>query len=176
MIESVEYKIAIVSDTHGNWQQAADELKKEGAITHLMFLGDYAKDGHAMADALGIPAYIVHGNCDDMPTDPEEQIVSLGDWRIMICHGHRYQVKQTLQNLYYRGLELGVDYILYGHTHIAAYEPGEVNIINPGSMSSSSMLMQNASWGILYLPEEKNENFFRKYEKKSCQTKYNVLK
>jgi putative phosphoesterase len=175
MIESVEYKIAIVSDTHGNWQETVHEIQQEPGITHLMFLGDHAKDGHAIANALGIPAYIVRGNCDDGQADPEEQIVSLGDWRIMICHGHRYQVKQTLQNIYYRGLERGVDYILYGHTHIAVYEPGEVNIINPGSMSTGNMLMQNASWGILTLPAEKNENFFGKYEKKTCQTKDNVL-
>ena len=169
-----QYKIAIVSDTHGNWQRALEEIKKESGITHFVFLGDHARDGEQLAKALGVPAYVVRGNCDNSSDGVEEQIITLGDWRILICHGHRYQVKQTLQSIYYRGVELGVEFVLYGHTHIAMYEPGEVTLINPGSMSEGNMLMRNASWGVLTLPfekpEEKNENFFGKYEKKTCQT------
>ena len=168
------YKIAIVSDTHGNWQKALEEIEKEENITHFVFLGDYAKDGTAIANVLDVPSYIVRGNCDYGADGAEEQIVSLGDWRLLVCHGHRYQVKQNLQSIYYRGLELGVDFVLYGHTHIAVYEPGDVTLINPGSMSEGNILMRNASWGVLTLPfekpEEKNEKFFGKYEKKTCQT------
>ena len=170
MIESAQYKLAIVSDTHGNWQRAVCEIQQEKDLTHLIFLGDHAKDGEAIAQALAIPGYIVRGNCDNTEDGAEEQIISLGNWRIMICHGHRYQVKQTLQNLYYRGQELAVDYVLYGHTHIAVYEPDRVTLINPGAMNTSAFLMKTASWGILTLPAEKNENFFGKYEKKTCQT------
>lgn len=179
--ENMQYNIAIVSDTHGNWHKAVEELQKEMQsgvdITHLVFLGDHAEDGAEMAKVLEVPGYIVRGNCDYGAAAgqfPEEQIISIGDWRLFICHGHRYQVKQTLQNIYYRGLELGVDYVLYGHTHIAVYEPGMVTLINPGSMSEGNILMKSASWGLLTLPvekpEEKNENFFGKYEKKTCQT------
>ena len=46
------YKIAIVSDTHGNWQKALEEIEKEENITHFVFLGDYAKDGTAIANVL----------------------------------------------------------------------------------------------------------------------------
>ncbi len=165
-----QYKIAIVSDTHGNWQMAADEIGKEAGITHLIFLGDHAEDGEQLAAALQIPAYIVRGNCDTTKRAEEEQIVSLGDWRLFICHGHRYQVKQNLQRIYYRGLELGVDFVLYGHTHIAMYEQGEVTLINHGSMSDGNRMLQTASWGILTLLAEKNEKNLGKYEKKTCQT------
>ena len=175
MTQSARYKIAIVSDTHGNWQQAVQEIQQEQGVTHLVFLGEYAKDGEAIGQTLGIPAYIVRGNCDNVGDGPEEQVIALGDWRILICHGHRYQVKQTLQTIYYRGLELGVDYVLYGHTHIAVHEVGEVTLINPGSMSTGNLLMKNASWGLLTLPAEKNEIFFGKYEKKTCQTENNLL-
>ena len=58
------YKIAIVSDTHGNWQKALEEIEKEENITHFVFLGDYAKDGTAIANVLDVPSYIVRGNCD----------------------------------------------------------------------------------------------------------------
>ena len=169
------FKLAIVSDTHGNWRMTADQIKKEQGISHLIFLGDYAEDGERLADVLQLPAFVVRGNCDAPYDGTEEQIVSLGSWRLLICHGHQYQVKQNLQNIYYRGLELGVDYVLYGHTHIAVYEPGDVTLINPGSMSNANVRMGNASWGVLALPVEKNENFFGKYEKKTCQTQNNLL-
>ena len=169
-----QYKIAIVSDTHGNWKKALEEMRKETGITHFVFLGDHAKDGEAIAGMLDIPSYIVRGNCDYSSDGVEEQVIQIGDWRFLICHGHRYQVKETLQTIYYRGLELGVDFVLYGHTHIAVYEPDTVTLINPGSMSEGNILMRNASWGLLTLPveklKEKNENFFGKYEKKTCQT------
>ena len=42
-----QYKIAIVSDTHGNWKKALEEMRKETGITHFVFLGDHAKDGEA---------------------------------------------------------------------------------------------------------------------------------
>ena len=45
MTQSAQYKIAIVSDTHGNWQQAVREIQQAQGVTHLVFLGDYAKDG-----------------------------------------------------------------------------------------------------------------------------------
>lgn len=170
MEQYIHYKIAIVSDTHGNWKRAVEEIQKELGITHFVFLGDYARDGEAIAEALEIPAYIVRGNCDNMSDGLAEQNISLGEWKIFICHGDRYGVKSGLQNIYYRGEELGADFVLYGHTHISVYEPGNVTLINPGSLSERNFLMKNASWGILTLSAEKNENFFVKYEKKTCQT------
>lgn len=164
-------RIAIVSDTHGNWPLAAEAIKAESEVDYLIFLGDYASDGHQLAKALQVPAFIVRGNCDAGCDEPEEQCIELGEWRFLICHGHRYQVKQTLQSIYYRGLEQQVDFVLYGHTHHAVYEEGAVTLINPGSVSALNLLQDTASWGLLTLSEKKSEKFFKKYEKKTCQNK-----
>ncbi|MBQ2775934.1 MAG: metallophosphoesterase family protein, partial [Peptococcaceae bacterium] len=72
-----QYKIAIVSDTHGNWKKALEEMRKETGITHFVFLGDHAKDGEAIAGMLDIPSYIVRGNCDYSSDGVEEQIIQL---------------------------------------------------------------------------------------------------
>lgn len=162
-------KIAIVSDTHGNWPVVAEAIRAEGEIDYLMFLGDYAGDGHQLEKTLQVPAYIVCGNCDGFCSDAEEQLIELGGWRFFICHGHRYNAKQTLQALYYRGLEQQADFVLYGHTHQAVYEEGAVTLINPGAVSSMNLRFDTASWGLLTLSDKKSENFFRKYEKKTCQ-------
>ena len=162
-------KIVIVSDTHGNWPVAAEAIRAEGSIDYLIFLGDYASDGRQLEKALQVPSFIVRGNCDTFSDELEEQLIELGEWRFFICHGHRYNVKQTLQPLYYRGLELQADFVLYGHTHQAVYEEGEVTLINPGAVCGVNLRMDNASWGLLTLSEKKSENIFRKYEKKTCQ-------
>ena len=111
----------------------------------------------------------MRGNCDGFSNEAEEQVFELGGWRFFICHGHRYQVKSTYQPVYYRGLELGADFVLFGHTHQAMYEEGDVTLINPGSVSSFNLRFDSASWGLLTLSEKKSENFLRKYEKKTCQ-------
>ncbi len=162
-------KLAVVSDTHGNWPLVAQAIRTDGPVDYLLFLGDHASDGKQLAMALNIPAFIVRGNCDSAADGPEEQLVELGGWRFLLCHGHRYGVKQGLQRIYYRGLEQQVDFVLFGHTHQAVYEEGEVVFINPGSVSPLNVALNTASWGLLTLSDKKDENFFKKYEKKACQ-------
>lgn len=168
-----QLRIAIVSDTHDNWKVALESIKEniraEGAIDYLVMLGDYASDGRMLEKELEIPAYIVRGNCDGFSGEAEEQVFELGGWRFFICHGHRYQVKSTYQSVYYRGQELAADFVLFGHTHQAMYEEGEVTLINPGAVSDWNLRFNSASWGLLTLSEKKSEKFFRKYEKKTCQ-------
>ena len=168
-------RAAIVSDTHGNWEKIAEEIKKEN-VDCLFFLGDHARDGKKMESFLKIPAYIVRGNCDRIEDGDAEQIVELGGWKIFLCHGHHYHVKEQLQTLFYRGLELGVDIILYGHTHRAYYEETDgLTIINPGSVSRENMYLGDASWGILTLSENKFEKNLKKYEKRGCKTSKDLL-
>ncbi len=172
-------RIAIVSDTHDHWPVVLDSIRQcihdEGKIDYLMFLGDYAADGRQLEQALKIPAYVVRGNCDGFSGEQEEQLIELGGWSFFICHGHRYDVKRNLQNIYYRGMELGVDFVLYGHTHQAEYqeedaEKGQITLINPGAVDNLHLRFDAASWGLLTLSEKKSENFFKKYEKRACQT------
>lgn len=162
-------RLAIVSDTHGNWPLAAQAISKAGAVDYLCFLGDHASDGCQLAKVLQVPAFIVRGNCDASDEGPEEQLIELGGWRLLLCHGHRYGVKQGLQKLYARGTELQVDFVLFGHTHQAVYQEGNVILINPGAVAALQLLQDTASWGLLTLSDKKDENFFKKYEKKACQ-------
>lgn len=161
-------RIAVVSDTHGNWPMVVDAIAKEGIVDCLIFLGDHAADGRQLQKKLQIPAYIVRGNCD-LDDTPEELLVELLGWRLLLCHGHRYQVKNGLQKLYYRGLEQQADLVLFGHTHEAYLEEGEVTLINPGSVSERNLRWNRASWGLLTLSEKGTEKNSKKYEKKTCQ-------
>ena len=163
-------KIAVVSDTHGNWLPVKEAIEAAGGVDYLMFLGDHASDGRQLEKTLQIPAYIVRGNCDDFSDGLEEQLVELDGWRFLLCHGHRYQVKDNLQRIYFRGLEQQVDFVLFGHTHQFLYEEGDVTLLNPGSASRMNMVLNADSWVLLTLSAKKEKNFLKKYEKKACQS------
>ena len=126
-------RIAVISDTHGDKKALKRALEKAGAVDVILHLGDNGLD---LTDAsLGIPeTYAVHGNSDPLKNLPEELLLSFCGHTLFICHGHRYGVKQGLQRLYYRGVELGADIVLFGHTHKALNRQEEdVLILNPGS-------------------------------------------
>ena len=162
-------RFLVFSDSHGRIEPMLD-LYKQYPNDGIIHLGDHISDARQLMPMVGAyPVYQVRGNCDPFDHGPEEQILSFHGTRIMICHGHRYQVKSTYQPVYYRGLELGADFVLFGHTHQAMYEEGDVTLINPGSVSSFNLRFDSASWGLLTLSEKKSENFLRKYEKKTCQ-------
>lgn len=115
--------ILVFSDSHGNLrnlQKALDnQIKKPDAI---LFLGD-GLSSFQYFDFQNIPFYSVSGNCDGdfygTLFSDEERIIELGKKKIMMTHGHRYDVKHTLTRLVYTAASRDVDIVLYGHTHIA---------------------------------------------------------
>lgn len=129
--------IAVISDTHGNKSiisKIRNELKKRD-VKGIIHLGDNIDDIEGLISGFKCKFYGVRGNCD-LSSFPEELVVSIGNKRFFITHGHRYGVKTGISNIFYRGKELGVDAVLFGHSHIkiASKEEG-MWLINPGSPS-----------------------------------------
>ena len=115
--------ILVFSDSHGNLrnvQKALDsQIKKPDAI---LFLGDGLANLNYF-DFDGIPLYTVSGNCDgdfygSLFSD-DERIIELAGKKIMMTHGHKYDVKHSLTRLIYTAASRDVDIVLYGHTHVA---------------------------------------------------------
>lgn len=172
-------RIAVVSDTHHRWQAVAEAVRKDGGIDYLIFLGDLAEDGEKLQKALQIPATIVRGNCDSIGSVPEEALITLENVRILACHGHRYGVKNGLDRIIYRGLEQQADVVLFGHTHQAIEMRDDIYLFNPGSASMPKNPHERPSWGLLTIEQTAGQKIFEKkvlkYEKKTCQIKYNLL-
>jgi len=133
-------KLIVISDTHGekSWvQKAVEENCDAGIIIHC---GDFASDLEIVS-AMPIEAISVAGNVLDlrraqlMPDDRmEERILVYEGVRILLTHGHRYDVKNTLNKLYYRAQEAQADLVLFGHTHAALnLAHGGITFLNPGS-------------------------------------------
>ena len=128
--------IAVVSDTHreNKYINLAKELIKDADI--LIHLGDNTDDVEVLKRGFKGEVYAVEGNCDYSTQYPKEVIIEVNGRKIFFTHGDLYGVKHSMNNIYYRGKELGVDIVLFGHTHVQIIEEEkDIILMNPGSIS-----------------------------------------
>ena len=131
-------KILVLSDSHAglSFMRRCIDAVKPDAVIHL---GDYYDDGSAMAEEYPhISFYQVPGNCDahrGFIPDPETRLETLGGVRILMTHGHRHHVKQTLIRLLADARASRAAIVLFGHTHSAYCQQEEDGlwVLNPGS-------------------------------------------
>lgn len=127
-------KIGVISDTHRYVWVIENAIKKIGDVDVLVHLGDNVQDVKEIKKYYKGKIINVKGNCDFAVDVPSEKIEVIGDKRVFITHGHRYDVKYDLSRIRYKALEIKADIVLFGHTHVSqiAYEDG-IWFVNPGS-------------------------------------------
>lgn len=128
--------IAVISDTHRvkKYIDLAKNVIKDADI--LIHLGDNTEDVDLLKDGFDGEVYAVAGNCDFSAKYPKEGMLEVNGRKIFYTHGDLYGVKSTINNIYYRGRELGADVVLFGHTHEQGIERTEdLILMNPGSVS-----------------------------------------
>ncbi|MBS4535348.1 metallophosphoesterase [Clostridium sp. D2Q-14] len=148
-------KIGIISDTHGNIDKSIEVLNSIEDIDLFIHLGDYTQDAEKIQKETNIYMINVKGNCDiNEDNVSEEEIIEIKGKKILITHGHDYRVKWGLNKLYYRGRELKVDIIIFGHIHqpVNIIEDG-ILIFNPGSISSPRSGSKK-SYGIISIDDD----------------------
>lgn len=120
-------KIFLLSDSHGK-KDFLDYKKDDILFVHC---GDYgiSEDIMKRNDVI-----YVNGNCDFLTKDKSYKILTLINKKILLTHGHKENVKMSMNNLFYLALSEEVDMCFYGHTHIQNYQVIEgITFINPGS-------------------------------------------
>ena len=60
---------------------------------------------------------VVKGNCD-YANFPDEIVTDVDGIRFLVVHGHRHDVKMTLQTLAYHAEEVGAQVACFGHSHV----------------------------------------------------------
>ena len=128
-------KWLILSDSHGvisNMKQAVIRSPPDG----ILHLGDCWQDGQRLHQLFPqLPFYQVPGNCDFRPDVPSERVLEMEGFRILLCHGHTYGVKQSLLSAGYAAEEQNLDLFLFGHTHRPLVDRrGKTLFLNPGSI------------------------------------------
>ncbi len=98
------------------------------------------------------PTMAVRGNADHLHL-PEEKVLEAGDVRIGVLHGHQF-FSLNAQFLTLKALDMGVDVLIFGHTHRFYHEAyslhGErVTLLNPGSPTFPRM--DSAGFALLHV-------------------------
>ncbi len=130
-------KIQVFSDSHGGQPVMINAVNKEKPDV-IIHLGDFISDFKALSEQFPrIEAYGVKGNCDHRLTSygRERLMITFEGLKLLLVHGHQYDVKLGLERLYFAALEAEADIALFGHTHISYLEKVKgITFMNPGSI------------------------------------------
>ena len=138
--EETMNKILVFSDSHNSDLNMREVLcRNHNCFDLCVHLGDGCREFEALGQLYSpIPFVTVNGNGEDWGHSQRvrETVLDLDGVRIMITHGHMYNVKYGTANLEYRAVEKECDIVLYGHTHIQIIEELSGHLtLNPGSVS-----------------------------------------
>ncbi|MDG4655336.1 metallophosphoesterase [Ectobacillus antri] len=124
-------KVLIVSDSHGMTGEL-QELYNRHAVDVYIHCGD----SELPAAHPALAGYsVVKGNCDFESAYPTNYVEKVNGLSIFVTHGHLYNVKMTLQKIWYKAKEAGAQVACFGHSHVMGAELIEdVLLINPGSI------------------------------------------
>ena len=133
--------IAVVSDTHYGDKTVNlpstlfDVLTKKGPDL-ILHAGDVTSSELLERLEEFAPVLAVRGNADHLNL-PEEKLLEVGDIQIGLLHGHQF-ISLNPQFLMYKALDMGVDVLIFGHTHrfysdVASSYGSRVLLLNPGS-------------------------------------------
>ena len=128
-------KVLVTSDTHGNYPLLFRACEISNPFDAVIHLGDGDDDAGLVARILGITVISLAGNCDLGSRAPREQIWECEGQRLLLTHGDHYGVKNGLSRLEQRGIELAVQAVLFGHSHLATITTlSGILFVNPGTL------------------------------------------
>jgi len=132
-------KILVLSDTHENHPLAAQVIDMATLIDAVIHLGDCCTDADLFSHELEVPLIRVAGNCDFISNVPREYVWECEGKRLLLLHGDHFGVKSGLGRLEKHAAEIGVDAVLFGHTHHATVTTlSGILFVNPGTLMKSS--------------------------------------
>lgn len=143
-------KLVVLSDSHGdvNTMEAVVRRERPDLVLHL---GDLCRDFDELRGRLPLEQAMqnVCGNCDGFTEVPDQRVLQVEGRRILMTHGHRYQVKLGYAAALAAAREAGAELLLCGHTHIALCRNlNGLWLLNPGSC-----LGRMGTYGVIELGE-----------------------
>jgi len=123
------------------------KLLVPGRIQHILCTGNLcARDSFDYLKTLATDVHVVRGDFDDATSGtgggnlnwPEQKVVSVGQFKIGLCHGHQLVPWGDPEALATINRQLDCDILITGHTHkFEAYEHEGKFYVNPGSITGA---------------------------------------
>ncbi|URE31233.1 Vacuolar protein sorting-associated protein [Musa troglodytarum] len=110
-----------------------------GKIQHILCTGNLCiKEVHDYLKSLSPDLHITRGEYDEDVRYPENKTLSIGQFKLGLCHGHQIVPWGDLDSLAMLQRQLDIDILVTGHTHqFKAYKHEGGVIINPGSATGA---------------------------------------
>ncbi|XP_010161663.2 vacuolar protein sorting-associated protein 29, partial [Antrostomus carolinensis] len=114
------------------------KLLVPGKIQHILCTGNLcSKEGYDYLRTLAGDIHVVGGDAESL-NYPEEKVVTVGQFRIGLIHGHQVIPWGDVASLALLQRQLDVDILISGHTHrFEAFEHEKKFYINPGSATGA---------------------------------------
>lgn len=131
-------RLLLFSDSHGqaDYRRAMESEVRRGSLPDaVLFAGDAGFfTNHIFED---LPYYCVRGNCDYGSSAPDSELVTHGEHRVYLTHGHLFRLKLTLDLLASKALSEQARIAVYGHTHKQGFVlVNGVTCVNPGALKN----------------------------------------
>ena len=166
MEKKTEYKILVVSDSHGNNDLLRKAIGQEMPIDMLIHCGDVETDLKAvLGPGRDYDLEIVRGNMDSWSSYPEDLLLRVGYYNIFVAHGHKYGTKYTNENILEAGRKKLADVVLCGHSHVPEIErtADGILLVNPGSVALPHQDPPRRSYAVLRISEDEMPSAEIKY-------------
>ncbi|XP_074589748.1 vacuolar protein sorting-associated protein 29 [Curcuma longa] len=110
-----------------------------GKIQHILCTGNLCiKEIHEYLKSLCPDLHITRGEYDEDARYPENKTLTIGQFKLGLCHGHQIVPWGDLDSLAMLQRQLDVDILVTGHTHqFKAYKHEGGVVINPGSATGA---------------------------------------
>lgn len=159
-------KILIVSDTHRKDESLHKIIDETRPLDMLIHLGDSEGSEEKIAGWIpsGCDLQMVLGNNDFFSDLDREKEVKIGKNKVLLTHGHYYNVSLGTERLEQEAEDRGCDIAMYGHTHRPFYEVRNgITILNPGSLSYPRQEGRKPSYMIMETDEQGEARFTLKF-------------
>uniref|UniRef100_A0A8C3RBN7 Vacuolar protein sorting-associated protein 29 n=1 Tax=Cyanoderma ruficeps TaxID=181631 RepID=A0A8C3RBN7_9PASS len=121
------------------------KLLVPGKIQHILCTGNLCtKDTYDYLKTLAGDVHVVRGDFDENLNYPEQKVVTVGQFKIGLIHGHQVIPWGDMASLALLQRQFDVDILISGHTHkFEAFEHENKFYINPGSATGAYHALEN---------------------------------
>ncbi|MDE6312271.1 MAG: metallophosphoesterase [Lachnospiraceae bacterium] len=153
-------KVMIVSDSHRQHGNLEKAIEREGRLDLMIHLGDAEGSEFYIEQIAGCPLEIISGNNDFFSDLAREKEISIGRYKVLLTHGHYYNVSLGPENILEEGRSRGVDIVMFGHTHKPVLDIKEdIVLLNPGSISYPRQEGKKPTYMMMEIGEDGNATF-----------------
>ncbi|KAH1180379.1 hypothetical protein KIL84_009215 [Mauremys mutica] len=142
--------VLVLGDLHiphrcNNLPAKFKKLLVPGKIQHILCTGNLCtKESYDYLKTLAGDVHIVRGDFDENLNYPEQKVVTVGQFKIGLIHGHQVIPWGDMASLALLQRQFDVDILISGHTHkFEAFEHENKFNINPGSATGAYSALEN---------------------------------